>query len=457
MASILDDEKFQNLQLGLARALRTMRTESAALRKRQDDTEFEREKLSAKSDFERERLAKQEESKRLGVAARLPGSAGVEAQARLVPGVDRERLAREDVGRTYIEDLLQHGQYESASDIAAPLGIRGFKPSAKEEAETDAARALELQRKEQTKNQAQQSQALTFLYGRRARETQKKIEKIDQGLSGSQSISQLNAASDIFLKEYNLISKQIESIKEQDDYLMSGGEPGLFIDDKGETTSDRSRAVVNPAYVKALDGLLKNRELLSGKIKGLSKITGQRISLPGEEEDDLQAQIDEDLELLGDADPVTIRNFLLKKYPDYLKEIPQQAQIGPQPPSPGAQQRAFGPQLPERRDQVVDATPEQRAAVQREFSEMMKKRPNYRTEADHRKYVLDFLSQKYMNRIQTPADSSQALLQSDINERINSEYRAAMDARSKAYNDALKKESEKVIQELGKKYNVEIK
>ena len=70
MASILDDEKFQNLQLGLARALRTMRTESAALRKRQDDTEFEREKLSAKSDFERERLAKQEESKRLGVAAR---------------------------------------------------------------------------------------------------------------------------------------------------------------------------------------------------------------------------------------------------------------------------------------------------------------------------------------------------------------------------------------------------
>jgi len=457
MASILDDEKFQNLQLGLARALRTMRTESAALRKRKDDTEFEREKLAAKSDFERERLATQEESKRLGAAARLPGSAGVEAQARLVPGVDRVRLAREDAGRTYIEDLLQHGQYESASDIAAPLGIRGFKPSAQEDAQTGAYRALEMERKQSAKNRAEQTAAQISLYNQRIAESKKRMERIDKGLSGSQSISQLNAASDIFLKEYNLISKQIESIKEQDDYLMSGGEPGLFIDDKGETTSDRSRAVVNPAYVKVLDGLLKNRELLSGKIKGLSEITGQRISLPGEEEDDLQAQIDEDLELLGDADPVTIRNFLLKKYPDYLKEIPQQAQIGPEPPPPGTQQRAFGPQLPERREQVVDATPEQRAAIQREFAEMMKARPAYRSEVDHRKYVLDFLSQKYMTGIQTPADSSQAMLQSDINARINQEYKAAMDARSKAYNDALKRESEKVIKELGKKYNVEIK
>lgn len=394
MASILDDEKFQNLQLGLAKALRTMRTEGAALRKRGEDADFEREKLDEKSAFEREKLATQEERERLSTVARLPGSAGVEAQARLVPGVDRERLAREDVGRTYIEDLLQHGQYESASDIAAPLGIRGFKPSAKEEAETDAARALELQRKEQTKNQARQSQALTFLYGQRARETQKKIEKIDKGLSGAVSISQLKSASDIFRNELESVTKQLEALQEQSDYLQRD-EDGNFIDRNGNKTTRPDLAAINPAYMKVQDELIKNDERLRRRLSELSGITGEAIKIPGEEEDDLQAQIDEDLELLGDADPVTIRNFLLKKYPDYLKEIPQQAQIGPQPPPPGTQQRAFGPQLPERREQVVDATPEQRAAIQREFAEMMKARPAYRSEADHKKYVMDYLTRKY--------------------------------------------------------------
>lgn len=456
MASILDDEKFQNLQLGLARALRTMRTEGAALRKRGEDTDFEREKLADDASFEREKLYTQEETKRLGDAARLPGSAGVEAQARLVPGIDRARLSREDVGRTYIEDLLQHGQYESASEIAAPLGIRGFKPSAKEEAETGATRALELQRKEQTKNQARQSQALTFLYGQRAKETQKKIEKIDKGLSGAMSISQLKSASDIFRNELESVTKQLEALKEQSDYLQRD-EDGNFVDRNGNKTTRPDLSAINPTYLKVQDELIKNEDRLRRRLGELSGITGESIQLPGDEEDDLQAQVDEDIELLGDADPVTIRNFLLKKYPDYLKEIPQQTHIGPEPAPPGTQQRAFGPQLPERREQTVDATPEQRAAVQREFAEMMKKRPAYRSEADHRKYVLDFLSQKHMTGIQTPADSSQALLQSDINARINSEYKAAMAARSKAYNDALKRESEKVIQELGKKYNVEIK
>lgn len=394
MASILDDEKFQNLQLGLARALRTMRTESAALRKRQDDTEFEREKLSAKSDFERERLAKQEESKRLGVAARLPGSAGVEAQARLVPGVDRERLAREDVGRTYIEDLLQHGQYESASDIAAPLGIRGFKPSAKEEAETNAARALELQRKEQTKNQARQSQALTFLYGQRARETQKKIEKIDKGLSGAMSVSQLKIASDIFRNELESVTKQLEALQEQSDYLQRD-EDGNFIDRDGNKTARPDLAAINPAYMKVQDELIKNDERLRRRLSELSGITGEAIKLPGEEEDDLQAQVDEDLELLGDADPATIRNFLLKKYPDYLKEVPQQQQIGPQLPPPVTQQPAFGPQLPSRREQEVIATPEQKAAIQKEFDSLTQNRPAHRSEAEHKKIVMEFLSRKY--------------------------------------------------------------
>ncbi len=394
MPSILDDERFQNLQLGLAKALRTMRTEGAALRKRGEDTDFEREKLAEKSAFEREKLATQEERERLSTVARLPGSAGVEAQARLVPGVDRERLRREDVGRTYIEDLLSHGQYGQASEIAAPLGIRGFSPSAKEEADTGAARALELQRKEQTKNQARQSQALTFLYGQRARETQKKIEKIDKGLSGATSISQLKSASDIFRNELEAVTKQLEALQEQSDYLQRD-EDGNFIDRDGKPTTRPELAAVNPTYIKAQDDLIKNEERLRRRLSELSGITGEKIELPGEEEDDLQAQIDEDLELLGDADPATIRNFLLKKYPDYLKEVPQQQEIGPQPPPPGQQQPAFGPQLPARREQEVVATPEQKAAIQKEFDSLMQNRPAHRSEAEHKKVVMEFLSRKY--------------------------------------------------------------
>lgn len=394
MASILDDERFQNLQLGLAKALRTMRTEGAALRKRRDEDDFEREKFAEKSAFEREKLATQEERERLSTVARLPGSAGVEAQARLVPGVSREKLQREDVGRTYIEDLLSRGQYGAASDIAAPLGIRGFTPSAKEEADTGAARALELQRREQTKNQARQSQALTFLYGQRAKETQKKIEKIDRGLSGATSISQLKSASDIFRNELDAVTKQLEALQEQPDYLQRDDD-GNFIDRNGKATTRPELAAVNPTYIRAQDDLIKNEERLRRRLSELSGITGEAIELPGEAEDDLQAQIDDDLELLGDADPETARAFLLKKYPEYLKEIPRQSQVGPEPPPPNTQQRAFGPQLPMQREQQVVATPEQKAAIQKEFNALMQNRPAHRSEEEHKKVVLEFLSRKY--------------------------------------------------------------
>lgn len=395
MASILDDERFQNLQSGLAKALHNIRTTEAAKSQAAARSASAERSNAEKYAFEREKLATEDETKRIGIGARLPGSAGVYARSRLAPGVSKEQLQREDLGKTYIEDLLQHGQYEAASGLGEPLGIGKFGPSEKEKAQTESYKALEQYRKQRAKDQSAQSKALTFLYGQRANEVKKRISKIDRELGGATNISQLKSASDIFRNELEGVNKQLEELKLQKDYYLRD-EKGNLLDRDGEITTNVGKAAVNPDYIVSQDALLSNAQRLRERLSGLSHITGEKINIPGEAESEIESQIQQDLSYMEGEDPETIKRYLLKKYPDYIQAVAPTTPIGPErPPAGTQQQQAFGPQLPVQRQFEVDASPEVKAQIQNEFNSLMQNRPKFRSEEEHKKAVIEYLSRKY--------------------------------------------------------------